>query len=204
MNWKLLTIGLLATLAGVLAALPFLPGGVERLAPKTSSVTVGQALVGGSFELTAHTGERVTDKNFRGRLMLVYFGYTYCPDVCPAGLQVISAALDQLGPASTRIAPIFITVDPERDTVTVLNEYVSSFHKSLTGLTGSAQEISDVARAYRVYFRKVEDPAMNTYLLDHTSFIYLMDGNGAFVTHFPHSIAPEKLAERLRRQLGGN
>jgi protein SCO1 len=133
--------------------------------------------------------------------MLVYFGFTYCPDICPAGLQVISAALDNIGAQSDKVAPLFITVDPERDTPEQLKSYVSSFHPSLTGLTGSAADISAAAKAYRVYYRKAQDPSLSEYTMDHTSFVYLMDDKGDFITHFPHAVTPDKLAARLKAEL---
>ena len=133
--------------------------------------------------------------------MLVYFGFTYCPDICPAGLQVITAALDQLGPKADRVTPLFVTVDPERDTPEQLKRYVDSFHKNVVGLTGSAEDITKVAKAYRVYYRKVQDPALSDYTMDHTSFMYLMDGDGAYITHFSHAVAPEKLAARLASEI---
>lgn len=201
MNVRLLIVGLLAAFAGVLGAVAFIPGAIDSLMPQRGPVTVGKALVGGPFEMTSHNGERVRDSDFRGKLMLVYFGFTYCPDICPAGLQVMTAALDSLGAEAERVAPLFITVDPERDTPEQLKQYVSSFHKSVIGLTGSAEDVSRAAKAYRVYYRKVQDPALSDYTMDHTSFMYLMDGKGEFITHFPHAVPPEKLAERLRTEI---
>lgn len=201
MNLRLFIIGLIAALAGVIGAIAFVPGAVDRIFPQRGPTTVGKALIGGPFEMTAHTGKRLRDSDFRGRLMLVYFGFTYCPDVCPAGLQVISAALDSLGADARHVAPLFITVDPERDTPAQMQQYVSSFHKSLIGLTGSAEDVSTAARAYRVYYRKVQDAALSDYTMDHTSFIYLMDAKGVFITHFPHAVPPEKLAKRLRAEI---
>lgn len=202
MNLKLLVIGLIAALAGVLGALTFVPGAIDSLVPKRGNITVGKALIGGPFELTTHNSERVTDKAYRDRLMIVYFGFTYCPDICPAGLQVITAALDQLGEKAQRVVPLFVTVDPERDTPEQLKTYVGSFHQSLVGLTGNAQDIDKVAKAYRVYYRKVQDQSLSDYTMDHTSFIYLMDGRGEFITHFPHAVLPAKLAERLSAEIG--
>lgn len=201
MNLKLIAIGLLAALAGVIGGLAFVPGAIDSLMPKRGSVTIGKALVGGPFELTTHTGKRVRDTDYRGKLMVVYFGFTYCPDICPAGLQVISAALDQLGKDADKVSPLFITVDPERDTPVQLKSYVASFHSSLTGLTGSAEDISSVAKNYRVYYRKAQSPDLSEYTMDHTSFIYLMDGAGEFITHFPHAVTPDKLAARLAAEM---
>ena len=200
MNVKLALIGLIAALAGAIGAFAFIPGAVDNLLGKRGA-TVGKALVGGPFELTTHDGKRVRETAYRGKLMLVYFGFTYCPDICPAGLQVITAALDKLGAGADKVAPLFVTVDPERDTPAQLKTYVASFHKNLVGLTGSAEDISAVAKAYRVYYRKAQDPSLNDYTMDHTSFIYLMDGNAEFVTHFPHGVAPDKLAARLAAEL---
>lgn len=201
MNMRLLLIGLLASLAGVVGALAVIPGAIDSLLPKRGAVSIGKALVGGPFELTAHTGQRVRDTDYRGKLMLVYFGFTYCPDICPAGLQVITAALDKLKKKADRVAPLFITIDPERDSPAQLKSYVASFHPNVMGLTGSAEDISSVAKAYRVYYRKAQSSDLSDYTMDHTSFMYLMDGNGEFITHFPHAVTPDKLAERLELEL---
>ncbi len=125
MKWRIAALVMLSFLLGGLVAMAVLPGGRDRLF--SGLPTAGKALVGGPFSLVDHTGRKVTDKDFRGRYMLVYFGFTYCPDVCPSGLQVIAAALQKLGPKADRITPIFITVDPERDTPAQLAEYVKSF-----------------------------------------------------------------------------
>jgi protein SCO1/2 len=179
----------------------------QRLGPGGASGpvrTIGEALVGGPFTLTDHTGKRVTDNDFRGRYMLVYFGYTWCPDVCPTELQVISAALDRLGDEARRIRPIFVTVDPERDTVAQMADYVANFHASLVGLTGSPEEIAGVAKAYRVYYAKAKSEGSETdYTVDHGSLIYLMDPQGKFVTHFTYGTDPEKLAQGLAKAIGG-
>jgi len=201
MNLKLVFIGVLAAAAGMIGAVAFIPGAVDTFLAKRGTITRGTALVGGPFELTTHDGHRVRDTSYRGKLMLVYFGFTYCPDICPAGLQVISAALDKLGARANQVAPMFITVDPERDTAAQMKSYVSSFHKNIIGLTGSAKDIAQVAKAYRVYYRKVQDPSLSDYTMDHTSFMYLMDREGAFVTHFAHNVAPDKLAARIASEV---
>lgn len=181
--------------AGIgLAALSFTrPGG---------PISFGEALVGGPFTLTDHNGRRVTDQDFRGKYMLIFFGYTYCPDVCPSELQVISAALDQLGPTADKIQPIFITIDPARDTPETMKVYVSNFHPRLVGLTGSEEEIAAVAKAYRVYYRKQEAKENATdYLMDHGSLVYLMDPNGKFVKPFTYSTDAKAMADGLRAQI---
>jgi protein SCO1/2 len=191
-------VGLIIGAALALIALPDLRA---RLLPALPTVS-GKAQVGGPFRLTDQNGHSVSDADFRGRFMLVYFGYTFCPDICPAGLQVISAALDKLGDKADRIVPIFITLDPERDTPAKLADYVKSFHPRLVGLTGSASDIAAVAKAYRVYAKKVVDEkAPADYTLDHTSIIYLMDANGEFITHFTHLTNVDQLAAQLRTVL---
>lgn len=162
----------------------------------------GTALVGGPFALTSQTGERVSDSAFRGRYMLIAFGYTYCPDVCPAELQVMSAALDELGSKADAVQPIFITIDPERDTVTQLKDYMTNFHPRFVGLTGTPEEIADVARAYRVYYAKAKDGGATDYLMDHSSIIYLMAPDGSFVKHFPYGTDAKSLAEGIAAAIG--
>jgi protein SCO1/2 len=164
---------------------------------------VGEALVGGPFTLTDHNGKRVSDADFRGRYLLVAFGYTYCPDLCPAELQVMSAALDRLGPAGDTITPIFVTIDPARDTVEVLKQYMGNFHPRFVGLTGSEEEIAAVAKAYRVYYAKSKDAsAGDDYLMDHSTIIYLMGPDGKFVKHFTYGSDADALAEALRAATG--
>lgn len=159
----------------------------------------GIASIGGPFALVDQDGRARTDADFRGRYMMIYFGYTFCPDVCPTALSDMIVALDELGPLAAQVQPIFITVDPARDTVEKLKTYVPNFHSRLIGLSGSEAQITAVARAYRVYYAKSEDPkAGSDYLMDHSSVIYLMDPKGRYVTHFNHATAPEKIAERLR------
>jgi protein SCO1/2 len=187
---------------GAAAALAVFPQARERLLPSAGVKVIGQALVGGPFTLTDHKGRRVTDQDFRGRHMLVFFGFTLCPDVCPTALQVASEALNKLGPKADQIVPIFISVDPERDTPSQLASYVESFHPRLIGLTGSQAEIDAVVKAYRVYVRRVEDPKSSAgYTFDHTSLIYVMGPDGAYRTHFTHTTNAGAMAERLARLL---
>lgn len=162
-----------------------------------------RSLVGGPFSLLNQDGERVTEADFRGSYFLVYFGYTYCPDVCPVDLQSMSAALDIIeADTLARIEPAFITIDPERDTVEVVNKYVSLFHPKLTGMTGTVEEIDAVASAYRVYARKVETESDSDYLVDHSAIVYLMDPDGNYVTHFSSGFSPEGMARRLEEIVG--
>jgi protein SCO1/2 len=185
--------------AGVATAVLLLanpnPAGVGQI------TTSGKALVGGPFTLTDPSGRRVTEKDFAGKPMLVYFGFTNCPDVCPAGLQVIAAALDRLGDKAKDVTPVFVTVDPERDTPEQLGKYVASFHQGIVGLSGSVDDIAAVTKAYRVYAKKVPDAERpGEYNVDHSSFMYLMDAKGEFVKHFPHSVDAQQLADEIAKQ----
>lgn len=156
--------------------------------------------IGGAFALVDHTGTPRTDADFRGRLMLVYFGFTYCPDVCPTDLQAIGLALDKLGDAAERVQPLFITVDPERDTVAYLSQYVPLFHPRLIGLTGTAAAIHAAAEAYRAYYAKVA-LSEGDYTVDHSSFIYLMSADGRYLGFFPPGTAPDVIAQTIKQQL---
>jgi cytochrome oxidase Cu insertion factor (SCO1/SenC/PrrC family) len=161
----------------------------------------GRAPVGGSFELTDQTGHRRSDADFRGKLVVLYFGYTYCPDVCPTELQSISLALDKLGPMAEAVQPLFITVDPERDTPARLAEYVSSFHPRLIGLTGSLAEVRKTAIAYRTFFVKNSATASGEYSLDHTGFIYLIGKDGRYLGFLPPGVTPDAIADAIRARL---
>lgn len=160
----------------------------------------GTALVGGPFTAINHKGETVTEKSFIGKYMLVFFGYTYCPDVCPTQLQVMTAALQQLGPLADKITPVLVSIDPERDTADVLANYVSNFDERLVGLTGSPQQIAAIAKAYRVYYAKAENKAAPAdYLMDHTSIIYLMAADGSFLKHFSYTTDAKALSDGIKQ-----
>jgi len=168
--------------------------------PQTATQKVsGEALIGGPFELVSHEGETVSDEDFRGQWMVVFFGFTYCPDVCPIDLNVMTAAYDRLSEGQrANLQPIFISVDPERDTVEVVADYVELFHEDLLGLTGDPEAVAEAADAYRVYYKKTEsEEGADDYLIDHSAFTYVMDEEGEYVTHFAHGTTPEEMAERL-------
>ncbi len=160
----------------------------------------GRGTVGGPFTLTDQAGRQRSDREFRGKLMVVYFGYTFCPDVCPADLMAITQALDTLGPAAEGIQPLFITVDPERDTKG-LADYVAAFHRSLVGLTGSPEEIRKVANSYRAFYAKVPDERNGDYSIDHAGVIYLMGRNGEYLGFMPPQTGSDRLTEILRKYL---
>ncbi len=157
---------------------------------------------GGPFSLTAANGRRVTDAEFLGRFMLVYFGYTHCPDVCPVDLFTMGEALKLLGAQADRVQPLFITVDPERDKAELVGEYALSFHPRLIGLSGTNEEIEAAVRAYkvrRVKYTPANDPA--NYGVDHSSLTYLMGPDGKFRTLIPHNTSIERMADILRPYL---
>ena len=162
----------------------------------------GKVSVGGPFELTDHTGTTRTDADFRGKLLLIYFGYMFCPDICPTDLQAISSAVDLLGPSGDLVQPVFISVDPERDTPEKLATYVAAFHTRLVGLTGSISQVKDAALAYKVYYAKSNDPRSTEYIVDHTAFIYLVDADGKYLGFFPPGTSAERMIQIIRPHLG--
>ncbi|MBV8869260.1 MAG: SCO family protein [Acetobacteraceae bacterium] len=156
------------------------------------------AAIGGPFTLENGNGQAVTNRDFRGKYMLVYFGYTYCPDVCPTTLTELAGALDKLGPKAARVQPIFITVDPQRDTPAVIKQYTGAFSPRIVGLTGTPDQIAAVERAYHVYAAKhVTGPGPNDYGMDHSSVLYLMGPDGRFVAPIDADQTAPQLAKRL-------
>ncbi|WP_419902714.1 SCO family protein [Kiloniella sp.] len=164
-----------------------------------------KALIGGPFNLVDHTGKDVSEKDFMGKYMLIYFGYTYCPDVCPTSLTLLSEALDIVEAKDPELAklvtPVFITVDPERDTVSAMNDYVENFYPTMVGLTGTTEQVSAAAKAYRVFFQKAETEEANEYLMDHSSITYLMGPDGQYSKHYGHGTGPELMAESMLKIL---
>ena len=165
------------------------------------------AAIGGAFALTDHLGVRRSQDDFSGRPMLIYFGFTYCPDVCPTALDIMGGALDNLKEldeeAYEKLQPVFISVDPARDTPPVLRDYLTYFHPRLTGLTGSQADIDAVKSVYKIYAARGAAVDENgNYSVDHSSFFYLMDGNNRYMAHYDHALTPELLAEKLAVALG--
>lgn len=183
-------------IAGLLVAL--LPG---LLMPATGAAAQDAARIGGPFALTDQDGKAVTDQAFRGRPTLVYFGLTYCPDICPTDLAIIADALGQLGPDGDRVNAVFITIDPERDTPGQIKDYMGLFDRRIQGLTGDAKAIAAAARAYRVTYAKYDIQGPLDYRMDHSAFIYLMDRDGRYVTRFAQGTNPDKLVAALRAAL---
>ena len=175
-------------------------GLAHRDTPQGAAGTLLASAIGGPFHLVDQEGKTVTDADLRGKWSLVYFGYTHCPDACPTALNDISIALDELGPKRAAVRPVFITVDPERDTQEVLKSYVTSFDAPILALTGTPQEIAQAAKGYRVYYAKHPEEG-GDYSMDHSSVIYVMDPQGRFTASFTHENSPEEIAERLKKLL---
>jgi protein SCO1/2 len=161
----------------------------------------GNAAVGAPFTLTDPRGTRVSLSDFRGKVVLLYFGFTYCPDVCPTDLAVIAQTLQSLGRSGEEVQPLFVTLDPTRDTRELLRGYVSAFHPRIVALTGSEEEIRRVATAYKVFFEKVTPPGSASYSIDHSAFTFLLDRNGKYVLFFPPGTPPRRMTSRLREEL---
>lgn len=161
----------------------------------------GVADIGGDFELIDQNGKLRNTKEFRGKLLMVYFGYTYCPDVCPMALEHITTALKSLGKDRDKVAVIFVSVDPARDTVETLKLYSSNFDPNIIMLTGSPAQLENPMKQYRVYVKKENKPGMSDYLLNHTSVVYLMGPDGKYRQGFAHSTDPEVIKSILLRNL---
>jgi cytochrome oxidase Cu insertion factor (SCO1/SenC/PrrC family) len=176
--------------------------GAEMPVPSAGGVQLPQGMtLGGPFSLTDHAGRPVTERDFAGRWLLVYFGYTYCPDVCPTELGTVAAALDAMGPAGEGVTPVFITVNPERDTPAALADYVGRFHPRMVGLTGTPEQVAEAARRYRVYFARTRSPNATEYLMDHSSLVYLVGPDGRVRTLFRSPTDPETIAATVRAQM---
>src|SRR6266851_6232502 len=193
---RILVIG-----AAFLAGLVLCLGAVLMLSGRLSAPVAQQvAAIGGPFKLVDQNGQTLTDADLKGHPFLVFFGFTHCPDVCPTTLFDVSEILRALGPDADRMRALFITVDPERDTPALMKDYLSSFDSHLAGLTGDPAAVAAVAKAYRIYFKKVPLD-QGGYTMDHTAIIYLMDKEGRFVAPFSLKRTTEAAAADLRRYL---
>ncbi len=164
------------------------------------TVVSGQIAIGGPYALTDQDGKPRASTDFRGQYQLVYFGYTFCPDVCPTTLALMAAALDKMGVDQNRIVPVFITIDPQRDKPDVLKKYMAAFGPRFVGLTGTPEEIAKVEKEFRVYAKK--GPVENgTYAMDHSSVIYLMGPDGKLASFYDDVTTPEELARDLKKKI---
>ncbi len=172
--------------------------GISLLATRESTPSLpadsasGKASIGGAFTLIDRNGNSISDSEFRGKIMMVFFGFTHCPDVCPLTLATYTSTLELLGDKASLVAPVFITIDPARDTPERLKEFLANFDPRIIGLTGTEAQIKDVAALYKTYYSEEQGGMMN-----HSALIYIMGKDGAYIEHFPHTIAPEKLTKAL-------
>ncbi|MEM7650579.1 MAG: SCO family protein [Pseudomonadota bacterium] len=182
-----------------------IPQGSEDDPQGRDAMKIAGLNIGGPFSLTNHLGEDVTEKNYEGQHKIIYFGFTYCPAICPTELQKMSrivSALEKNYPeAAENIQPLFITIDPERDRVPVMREYVRLFHPRLVGLTGTQPQIDFVKKSYRVFASKVEDETMNDYTMDHSSFLYLMSPDNKLMTMYRINDTADEIYADIEKQL---
>lgn len=203
-----LKTSLVAAALVVAVGLAWAMRGPDANVVKDSQVSTDYAAApGGPFTLVDHTGATVTDTDFQGKYLLVFFGYTYCPDICPTTLNEIANAMQLLGDRATRVQPLFITIDPERDTPEVVTEYVNAFHPRIVGLTGTPDQIRQAAATYRAFYDKQDEGDAgekgNDYFMDHSAFTYLMAPDGTYLTIFGYGTAPEDIAAEVNRRLDG-
>jgi len=199
--FRVLPIFILSMILSLTAVSGLSYGQDEPVGRSGPIVTSGTADIGGAFTLTDHNGDRVTHEDLKGKPHILYFGFAYCPDVCPFDLQRLGAALKKADPEGEIFRPVFITVDPERDTVEALSAYVTSngLPKGLTGLTGTPAEIAQAKAAYKVYAQKMPDPENTAgYTFNHSNLIYLMDKDGKFAELFDSEQSVDYVAERLQ------
>jgi cytochrome oxidase Cu insertion factor (SCO1/SenC/PrrC family) len=202
---NLLTLGAIGCALGLFAILGIVQTqksrGAVAIATDIPSSQKGLPVIGGPFELVDKDGRVWKNTDFKGKPMLVYFGYTYCPDICPTALDHLTKAMEELGGAKS-IQPLFISIDPERDTPALLETYAPNFHQDIVMLTGSQAQIDQAIKAYRVHAaRTSEKPEDKDYLMDHSSLIYLMDKDGQYVAHFDHQTPPAEIVQRVRVHL---
>lgn len=201
---KALVVACVAAIVAAVAVMQLRQAGIIGSAGALRDADLGRgtATVGGPFTLVDSQGRTVTDAAFRGKVMLVYFGYTHCPDVCPTDLAAIGEAVRLLGPAADDLAPIFITLDPQRDTPTVMGDYVQLIDDRVIGLTGSPAATDAAAKAYRVYYAKVTQPDFpDGYGVDHSAYMYLMGRDGKFLTVFRHGTEPDAIVAGIKHHL---
>ncbi len=209
--WRMGLLKCRPVLIAALAALPLIAWNEMASAQTESKRSAAELMdavmwnrepIGGAFALTDHTGRARTDRDFRGKYLLVYFGFTFCPDVCPTDLQAIGLAMDQLGPRADMVQPLFVTLDPARDTVQQLAQYVPLFHPRLIGLTADEAAVSSAAEAYRVYFKRVPfEKSGVDYTVDHSAFVYLVDPAGKYLGFFPPGTPAERMVEMIKPHL---
>lgn len=191
-------------LLGTLAMLTLYHPGLRPQATPSGDAG-GTVAIGGPFALVDGKGNAFTDADLKGKYSLIFFGFTHCPDICPLTLQVMTDAIEQAGPAGERVTPVFVSVDPERDTVEAVGSYVGAFHPRFVGLTGTPEQVEAAAKAYRVFFRKAplkdnEGKETGEYTVEHTGIIFLMDPEGRYLTHFSSGAPAADMTAYIRRK----
>jgi len=179
------------------------PGG--KPGPIKGILSFGKADIGGKFNVKDMHSNEFTEANLKGKITLIYFGFASCPDICPATLQTISHALAELPQEDLdRLQVLFVSVDPERDDMSQLKNFVSAFHPKILGLTGSKEQIQQMSKIYKVYYNKIEpkkDEDQDTYVIDHSSIIYMLDRNGQYLKHFSSKATFEEIAQEVGKEL---
>lgn len=197
----LLPIVILAVVYIVLMS-PFSAENQQNITSASETKHQGKALIGGDFSLVDANGDTRTDAEFRGKYMVVYFGFTHCPHICPTGLLRMTNAMEALpSDVAEKVSVLFITVDPERDTQERLREYLLDYYPNMIGLTGSDEALAEVKAAYKAYAAKEEVDADGNYNVGHSSFIYVMGKGGEYLKHFPHHVKDSDLANYLREMV---
>lgn len=187
---------------------------LEKEETQTQAQPQAEAKIGGAFTLVNQAGNTVHDSDFRGRVMLVFFGFTHCPDICPVTVSVLSKTMELLGEHANQVAPLFVSVDPERDTPQALKEFLSNFDQRITGLTGTQAQIAQAAEAYKAYYAKTAVTAEDAspvdaptpvkeseYTVDHSGYIYMMGKQGQFIRVFPYNVSEQELANAVETAL---
>lgn len=198
---KRIAVAVAIMTAMVLILTLYLPG-MRPQQPSTAAT--GAVAIGGPFTLTDARGNAFTDANLQGRYSLIFFGFTHCPDICPLTLQIITQALEAAGPAAEKVQPVFITIDPARDTPEALSAYMAAFDPRFVALTGTTEQVKGAEQSYRVFSAKVpirdaEGKDTGDYAMNHSGYIYLMDRAGKYLAHFQKDAAPETIAAQLRQ-----
>ena len=199
-NGPMLALALVAIAAVGILAIRQYTGMSESIAAETSA-SENTLNIGGPFTLVDQDGQTVTEANYSGRWLLVYFGYTYCPDVCPTSLTRNVDAIELLGDKGDSVTPVLISIDPQRDTPDKLKQYVGLFHPRMVGLTGTPEQIAAVAKEYRVFYMRSPGDTPDSYVVDHSSLTYLVGPDGKVAQFFSHSATPEEIANRLKQRL---
>ncbi len=192
-----------ATAAALLAAVYFTSREtpVSETEQARTAEEIAREIVTGEFSLVDGSGRPLTDVDFRGSWLLIFFGYTHCPDVCPTTLGTVALIMDDLGADGDALQPLFITVDPARDTPDIVGAYAAAFHPRIIGLTGSEEQVAAAAKSHRAYYARVPLPEAGDYAMDHSAHLYLMDPDGLYATAFSQRDTVESIVQSIRRRL---